>query len=108
MKFPHSMIIRFVTDYDDFGSPETYEEEEFACFILKERKRGDGAGGAKRNRYDMRILVNARVYFPYSIMFEDTDSRCVYDGKTYEIIENNQINSFSGKPRYYEMGLRQE
>ena len=106
MKFPHTMIIRYVTEYDDYGQVAETSSSSFKCCVLEEIRTQKKEAKGRRNQYDVKILVNARTYAPYSAMFEDNDARCVYNGIVYEIIINNQINSFSGKPRYYEISLK--
>lgn len=106
MKFPHTLSIRQILTYDDFGQVLTTTEKPFSCYILSEIKTQKKTEKGRKNNFDMRIIVSARTYSPYSTMFEDNDARCIYEDIVYEITENNKINSFSGKPRYYEMALK--
>jgi hypothetical protein len=105
MKFPHSMKLRAIVSYDDYGQAAIVDDKPFKCCILDEVKRRKAAGQTSKNQYDMKILVSARTYEPYSILFENNDTRVIYNGTVYEVIENHQINSFSGKPKYYQMAL---
>ena len=107
MQYKSKMTLQCVTEFNDLGEPKTTEDKEFKCCVLKEEKVNKQAQNKKRNQYDMEILVSAKTYEPYNKFFKDNDARCLYDGKTYEIIVVSQINNFSGKPKYFQISLKQ-
>jgi len=108
MQFNNKITIRVATEYDDYGVPSAYSDYEIKCAILKETKLNKAEDKKRWNAYDMVIILSSRSYAPYSEVFENKTLEFITAGKNYEPAKINQINNFSGKPKYYEIMLAQK
>lgn len=116
MQYNHKIIIQFADEFDDYGQPINPTSDTMRCCILEETLTnqkdesnyiGAAQHGKRKNQYDMTILVSAKSYKPYSELFNDTATRAIREGRIYEVKLIKQINSFGGKPKYYQIWLDQ-
>lgn len=107
MQFNHKVTITYHTEFDDYGQPAQATSVSLRCCVLSENLVNEKTETKGRNRYDMTILVSARAYLPYSELFSDSLTRIERNSRTYEAQRITEINSFSGKPKYYEIALNQ-
>jgi hypothetical protein len=108
MQFNNKITIRIADAFDDYGEPNSYTSHVIKCAILNHVKFNRAEEKKKRNQYDIVIICTARTYEPYSQLFEDSTLEFLYGDKIYEPAKINQISNFSGKPKYYEIGLKQK
>ena len=108
MQFNNKITIRVATEYDDYGVPSAYSEDTIKCAILRESKLNKADDNKRWNAYDMVVILSHRTYAPYSEVFENKTLEFISGGKNYEPARINQINNFSGKPKYYEIMLNQK
>jgi hypothetical protein len=108
MQFNNKITIRIADAYDDYGEPNSHTSHVIKCAILNQVKLNQVEEKKKRNQYDMVIICTARTYSPYSDLFEDSTLEFLYGEKIYEPAKITQISNFSGKPKYYEIGLKQK
>jgi hypothetical protein len=107
MQFNTNLTIKFPTAFDDYGKPTAYDSFAVRCAVLQHDKRQHRTEGAKRNAYDLVIIMPHKAYEPYADMFENQVTRALMGGFTYEADKVKKINDFSGKAKYYEISFIQ-
>jgi hypothetical protein len=107
MQYNHKLTVRFISDFDDYGQPNTTTDKQLRCCILDENITNAKGDVKRKNKYDMTFLVSTRSYSPYSELFDDNMIQIIRNNRNYEIKLIRQINGFSGKPKYYQIFLNQ-
>lgn len=100
--------ITLVTNtYDDFGDPVDASTDSVKCALLSKARVTKKDDTGERKFLTMEIMVPHKGFAPYN-QLGNSENLMFRDGAVdFETTDVTVINSFAGKPKFYQIKLRE-
>lgn len=104
MQFNDRVTVIFNT-YNSFGEEVAGTAYQIICRIMKLTSKRKRADDTEVKDFDAELIVPGKNYAPYTQLLTDESAMFSINGILYSASEVEAIRDFSGKTKYYSIGL---
>ncbi len=103
----NNKIFLVSNELNEFGESTSGSEIDIKCTILEYALKREKDSASDFKRMVLTVMIPAKSFFPYTEILTDEQATYKYNNKPFIVSEIDVIRSGSGKPKYYELKLKE-